>query len=103
MDTTCNHDQLNLVVGQLGQSFCRAEAGIADHDQIRHRARLDATFSLAQAQNLRRAAGHHGIDRVRIEAGLCVHESDLVEQVSGRGERRIAAQDHRVERTNKSK
>ncbi len=63
----------------------------------------EAAFSPAQAKDICRPIGHHGIERVGIEANLRVSKSDFIEQIAGGGERRIAAQDRGVERMDERK
>jgi hypothetical protein len=46
------YDQFNLVAGQLGERFGRAKPGIADHQHIRYRTRLEAAFPRCAGEGL---------------------------------------------------
>jgi hypothetical protein len=84
LDTARNDDQFNLAM----VSWASVSAGLSPVSRTTSisatRTRLEATFSPAQAKDLCRPIGHHGIERVGIEANLCVSKSDFIEQVAGR-------------------
>jgi hypothetical protein len=97
------HDQFDLCHVQLRQPLSWTQPAIADHQHIRNGTRLELTFSSPQAQDICRAIGHHVIDLGGVKANVCSRKANLIQQVTGCSQRRVAAQRHLVERSNEGR
>ena len=57
----------------------------------------------AQVKDVSRTIGHHGIDGAGIDADPLASKVDFIQEITGGGEWRVAAQDSGVERTDERK
>jgi hypothetical protein len=101
LNAPTNDHQLNVCHAQLSERFGGAEPYVADRNDICDGARPNPPFSLAEAKNISRAVSHHGVNGVGVEANLLMGEANLIQQVARGGERRIAAQRHVIDGTDK--
>src|SRR5205823_9847304 len=102
LNSSGENDQFDLVECKLSDRFGWSETSIRDGDEIGYGTGPEVTFSVPQTKNIGGLCRNHLVQGIGIEANLVVGEIDLIEQVAGSGEWRVATQHDGVEGSDQS-